>query len=296
MASAWIRKVFRKIKTYGELVMFSHTLFSLPFALVSMFLAADGLPSLRTLLWILTALFAGRNGANALNRYADASIDAKNPRTSGRHIPAGRVKAREALGITIACYILFVIAAASLNRLCLYLSPAALALFTLYSYTKRFTWLCHIILGITCAGAPVGAWIAVTGSFALAPLVLAAAVALWVAGFDILYGTQDIDFDRREGLYSIPARFGLRGALWIARAFHAAMWLLLLSLPLFTRLGAFWIAGNAAGGVLLITEHYFADPHHRVKMDLASYHLNQVLSVLLLAAAAIDLFRPGGRM
>lgn len=270
--------------------MFSHTLFSLPFALIAMFLAADGLPPARTAIWILVALFAGRNGANALNRYADAAIDARNPRTASRHIPAGRIKPREALILTILCYVLFVVAAGFLNTLCLLLSPVALALFTLYSYTKRFTWLCHLVLGVTCAGAPVGAWIAVTGSLGFVPLILAAVVALWVAGFDILYGTQDIDFDRKEGLYSIPARFGLRGALWIARFLHTVMWLLLLSLFWLSDLQFVYLGGVAVSGILLIAEHYFVDPLSRVKMNIASYHINQVLSVLLLVTASADIF------
>lgn len=290
MAYTLISRLIKKIKTYGELVMFSHTLFSLPFALIAMFLAADGLPEIRVLIWILVALFAGRNGANALNRYVDAGIDARNPRTSTRHIPSGSVRPREALVITVFCYILFVAAAANLNLLCLLLSPVALALFTLYSYTKRFTWLCHLVLGITCAGAPVGAWLAVTGSLSLVPMVLAAVVALWVAGFDIIYGTQDIDFDSAEGLYSIPARFGLQNALWIARAFHIMMWLMLLLLFFMTDLGAVYLAGVIASGGLLILEHYLVDPHHHAKMNTASYHINQVISVILLLTAAADIF------
>ncbi|MHB8964091.1 MAG: UbiA-like polyprenyltransferase [Saccharofermentanales bacterium] len=290
MESALISRISAKIRTYGELVMFSHTLFSLPFALIAMFLAADGLPDFRVLLWILVALFAGRNGANALNRYVDAGIDARNPRTVNRHIPAGSVRPREALIITILCYILFVFAAASINRICLLLSPAALALFTLYSYTKRFTWLCHLVLGVTCAGAPVGAWLAVTGSFHLVPMILAAVVALWVAGFDIIYGTQDIEFDRAEGLFSIPVRFGLRGALWIARIFHLAMWALLLLLFFISKLGPVYLIGVAVSGLLLIAEHYLVDPRHRAKMNVASYHINQVISVMLLLTAAADIF------
>lgn len=283
-----LQRIIRKLNTYGELVMFSHTLFSLPFAMIAMLLAADGLPEAWVFLWILVALFAGRNGANALNRYVDAAYDAKNPRTSTRHIPAGKVKKAEALYLTLFCYILFVLAAAMLNPLCLLLSPAALFLFTLYSYTKRFTWLCHVVLGITCAGAPVGAWLAVTGSFSLVPFVLAAVVTLWVAGFDILYGTQDIDFDRAQGLFSIPARFGFRGALWIARAFHLIMWVLLVSLPLLTNLGAIYLAGVAVSAFLLLAEHYLVDPAHRTKMNVASYHLNQVISVTLLLATVLD--------
>ncbi|MBS7526503.1 putative 4-hydroxybenzoate polyprenyltransferase [Fusibacter paucivorans] len=283
--------VLERLHRYGELVMFSHTLFSLPFAMIAMFLAAEGLPNAKTLLWILVALFAGRNGANALNRYVDARFDALNPRTADRHIPSGSVKPREALLLTVIAYVIFVFAAAKLNPICLYLSPVALLLFTLYSYTKRFTWLCHQILGITCAGAPVGAWLAVTGHFALTPLILAAVVTLWISGFDILYGTQDIDFDRAQGLYSIPARFGLKGALSIARISHFIMWLLLLLLtfqsPLLSMPTRF---GVLCSGILLIVEHLSVDPAHRQKMNFASYHLNQIISVILFISVTLDIF------
>lgn len=281
--------ILKKLKQYSGLVMFSHTLFSLPFALISMFLAANGLPAWDTFLWIMVALFAGRNGANALNRYVDAEIDKKNPRTAQRHIPKGIVKRNEALIITVLCYILFVFAAAMLNPLCFWLSPVALILFSLYSYTKRFTWLCHLFLGATCAGAPVGAWFAVTGKIAFTPFVLAAVVTLWVAGFDIIYGTQDIDFDRKEGLYSIPAFFGLRGALWIARGFHYLMWLFLIFLWFITPLSYIFLIGVMLSGILLIVEHWVVDPAHEVKMNFASYHINQIISSLLLVVSMIDL-------
>lgn len=283
-------KVRNRLRTYGELVMFSHTLFSLPFALMAMFLAAEGVPAGRLVFWIMVCLFAGRNGANALNRYVDAEFDAKNPRTRGRHIPAGLVRKREALYITAACYAVFVFGAYNINSLCFWLSPVALALFTLYSYTKRFTWACHVILGITCAGAPVGAWLAVRGGFGLVPFALAAVVSLWVAGFDIIYGTQDIDFDRQTGLYSIPARFGYRGALWISRAMHFVMWLILLGLYFITPWSGFYLAGVLGSGVLLVIEHVLVDPKSRFKMNIASYHINQVISVLLLLTSTIDVF------
>jgi len=185
--------VLKKLKSYGELVMFSHTLFSLPFALIAMIWAANGLPSGVTIFWILIALAGARNGANALNRIVDKDIDKKNPRTANRHLPKGLVKDYEVWVIVSLCFLIFVFAAYKLNPLCFMLSPVALFLFIIYSYTKRFTWICHIILGITCGGAPVGAWIAVTGNFALTPIILGAIVTLWVAGFDIIYATQDIE-------------------------------------------------------------------------------------------------------
>lgn len=288
--SSIFRKAKNKLKTYGELVMFSHTLFSLPFAMIAMLLAAKGLPSFEVFLWILVALFAGRNGANALNRYVDAEIDIKNPRTSTRHIPAGKVKKKEALYLTIVGYVVFIFAAWMLNPLCFWLSPIALILFTLYSYTKRFTWLCHLVLGATCAGAPVGAWFAVTGKVAFIPFVLAGVVTLWVAGFDILYGTQDIAFDRKEGLFSIPAYFGLTLALWISRAFHGMMIFLLLFIWLFTPLSTVFLLGIIISSFLLIIEHIYVDPSHKGKMNIASYHINQIISMLLLFVTILDIF------
>lgn len=270
--------------------MFSHTLFSLPFAMIAMFLAAEGLPEIRLFFWILVALFAGRNGANALNRYVDRRYDARNPRTAHRHLPSGAVSSTEALLLTAFCYAVFVGAAAMINPLCLMLSPVALALFTLYSFTKRFTWLCHVILGITCAGAPVGAWLAVRGTFDLVPLWIAALVTCWIAGFDIIYGTQDIAFDRQVGLHSIPARFGLKGALWIARGLHTVMWLGLIGLSWITPLGWPYLIGVLISGLLLVTEHRLVDPSHRKKMNAASYHLNQIISMLLLVTVGLDLF------
>lgn len=268
--------------------MFSHTLFSLPFALIAMVWAANGLPEGRIIFWILLALVAGRNGANALNRLVDKEYDKKNPRTAHRHMPKNLVKDREVLIITGICYIVFMFAAYQINTLCFYLSPIALILFTLYSYTKRFTWACHLVLGFTCAGAPVGAWLAVTGSFHIVPIVLGAVVLLWVAGFDIIYGTQDIAFDREEGLFSIPARFGLKGALYIARAFHIIMLALLLFLYFYRQMSGFYLVGLGISFVLLGIEHYMVDPANRSKMNIASYHLNQVVSITILLFTLLD--------
>jgi len=282
--------VLEKIKKYGEVVMFSHTLFSLPFALIAMVWAAGGLPSFDTVFWILIALVGARNGANALNRIVDKDIDKKNPRTANRHLPKGIVKEYEVWGIVVLCFSIFILAAYKLNTLCFLLSPVALFLFIIYSYTKRFTWACHIVLGIACAGAPVGAWLAVTGKFALAPLILGAVVMLWVAGFDIIYGTQDIDFDRASGLFSIPARFGLKGALSISRLFHFIMILLLISLYFIMDLGFIYLVGIIISAGLLVLEHYMVSPANEKKMKIASYNINQVVSVLIFVFTMIDVF------
>ena len=285
-----LHKLTGKVKTYGELVMFSHTLFSLPFALIALFIAADGLPEFRLFFWIMVCLAAGRNGANALNRFVDQKYDAMNPRTQTRHMPQGIVKSKEVLWITGICYVIFVFAAFQINTICFILSPVALLLFTLYSYTKRFTWLCHVVLGITCAGAPVGAWLAVTGTLHWIPVALGAVVTLWVAGFDIVYGTQDIDFDRKTGLFSIPARFGLKGALVIARVFHFAMWLLLVAVGVLSSMGILYYTGVGISALLLLIEHGIIDPGHKIKMNYAAYHINQLISMQLLLTTALDIF------
>ncbi len=283
--------VFSKLATYGRLVMFSHTIFSLPFALISMLLAAQGVPEGSVLFWALVALVAGRNGANALNRWVDRDIDKNNPRTAHREVPQGEVSHKEVLLLTAVCYTIFVVAAAMINTLTLLLSPVALILFTLYSYTKRFTWLCHGILGFTCGGAAVGGWIAVTGSFAITPFILGAVIMFWVCGFDIIYGTQDIDFDRSNGVFSIPSTFGLRGALWIARGCHVGMMILLSSLFWFQDiLGVGYGIALILGGVLLLVEHWVVDPANQDTMNLASYHINQIISPLILLGVVVDIF------
>ncbi len=282
--------VLKRLKSYGELVMFSHTLFSLPFALISMIWAADGLPTAATIFWILIALIGARNGANALNRIVDKDIDKKNPRTANRHLPKGLVKEYEALGIVLICFFIFMLAAYELNPLCFMLSPVALFLFIIYSYTKRFTWACHIILGITCGGAPVGAWLAVTGKFTLAPIILGAVVTLWVAGFDIIYATQDIDFDRKTGLFSIPAKFGLRGALYISTVFHFIMVLLLISLYFIMHIGWIYLIGIFISAILLTLEHYIVSPSNIKQMKIASYNINQVVSVCIFIFTVLDFF------
>ena len=289
MARIWHR-VAKKIVYYGQAVMFSHTVFSLTFAVLAMVAAAGGLPSLRTVLFILLALVAGRTGANAINRVIDRKYDEKNERTKDRHIPAGKIKPVELIVLTAVCYLVFVFAAYMLNPLCFYLSPVALALFTVYSYTKRFTFLCHIVLGVTCAGAPVGAWLAVTGAFSLLPFVLAAAVMLWIAGFDIIYATQDIAFDRENRLYSIPQTFGLKNSLLIAKACHAVMVLFLIAFGVLAGLSALYYGGLAIAAVLLLFEHRIIKPHNRKVMKLASYRLNQVVSVVICVFGCLAVF------
>lgn len=282
--------VLTKLKKYGEMVMFSHTLFSLPFGLIAMLWAANGIPDLKIFFWILVALFGARNGANAFNRIADRFIDKKNERTKDRHLATGEIKLFEAYGVTIVCFLLMAFAAYMLNLTCLILLPFAIGIFVVYSYSKRFTWICHFILGTACGGAPVGAWIAVTGGINFITLLLGATVCFWVAGFDILYATQDIEFDRKEGLYSVPARFGLKNALWIARASHVMCILCLIAIAVIMPRGIFFVIGIIAIILLLCIEHYNVIPENKNKMIFASYHMNQVVSVVFFIFAMFDFF------
>ncbi|MDF2530945.1 MAG: 4-hydroxybenzoate octaprenyltransferase [Clostridia bacterium] len=282
--------VLQKIKTYGNLVMFSHTIFSLPFAFISMMIAANGMPHFSVFLWIAVAFLGARTGANAINRLIDKDIDAKNPRTAVRHMPRGIVKSYEVIMITVVSFLLLAIAAYMLNPLCLMLMPVAISLFLLYSYTKRFTWACHIVLGIISGGAPVGAWIAVTGSFAWTPFVLGTANALWVSGFDIIYGSQDVDFDRKEGLYSIPSVFGVKNALSISRLFHIAALVILVYIYFIANMSWLYLIGLAVVAWLLYKEHTMVSPTNLTNVNIASYSINQLVSIVFLIFSVADIF------
>jgi 4-hydroxybenzoate polyprenyltransferase len=289
-------KAVKKLTDYGTLVMFSHTVFSLSFAVISMLLAAKGLPSLWKGFWILAAFLGARTGANSLNRVIDAEIDKLNPRTRDRQIPRGEIRKSEAAGLAAVSFAIMLFSAAMLNKLCLFLSPAALLLMVGYSYTKRFTWLCHVILGITTAAAPVGAWLAVTGRLTFTPLLMGAANTLWVAGFDIIYGIQDYDFDKSTGLHSIPVRFGICRALVISSVFHLLSCICLLTLGLIgSQLGTVYFVGLLMITVLFAIEHTLvAKTKNPGDIDssvfsFTSYTLNQVISITFLAAAVLDI-------
>lgn len=284
--------VLDKIKTYGNLVMFEHTLFALPYAISAVFMASNGLPDMNKLFWVLMAMVGARNGANALNRLVDADIDARNPRTASRHIPAGKVKKKEVFLLVVACFALFVFSAYKLSLICLMLLPIPLSLFIIYSFTKRFTWLCHLVLGTAIGGAPVGAWLAVTGRVDLSLLpsfIMGAAVALWIAGFDIIYGTQDVDFDKKNGLHSIPVKFGIPTALKISTMFHMISLMFLSILPIFVHLGIIYYTGLIVIGGLLIYEHSIVSPEHLSSVKIASYSVNQVIGVLFLVFSVSDI-------
>lgn len=272
-----------------ELVKFSHTIFALPFALLSAFVAAGGAPALRTTLLVLAAMVGARTGAMAFNRIVDLRFDRDNARTRNRPLVTGSITLRQAWGLVLAGFTVLVAAAAGLNRLALMLSPLAIVILCSYSFTKRFTWLSHLVLGLALAGAPLGAWIAVTGGVALPPFLLAVAVIAWVAGFDVLYACQDLDHDRRVGLHSIPARFGLVGALRISTALHVVTVLVLLALPFVTPLGPLFLAGVGIAGALLLYEHQLVTPKSLARLDEAFFTMNGLVSVALFVFGALDL-------
>ena len=267
------------LRDVGELIRFPHTVFALPFALIAALAAAGGVPPPATLGWIVLAMVGARTAAMAFNRIADARLDAANPRTAGRPLPTGRVTPALAWALVVTGSAALLVAAWRLNSLCLALSPLALAWVLGYSYAKRFTALSHLWLGLGLGIAPAGAWIAVRGSLAGPPLVLAAAVAAWVAGFDTLYSLQDEAFDRASGLHSLPARLGVRRALVAARALHGAA---LVGFVAFAALvGAGWglWLGVAAAGALLVWQHTLVAPGQLERLDTAFFTANGVLSV-----------------
>lgn len=273
------------------MIKIEHTLFALPFAFLGAVLAANGLPSAWQVLWIVVAMVGARSAAMAFNRIADRSFDAKNPRTATRAIPTGLLSVTFVWLFTIVAAALFLVAAAMLNRLTLLLAPVALGCVLLYSFTKRWTQFSHLVLGACLSIAPTGAWIAVRGEIGSAvPLLLSLVVLLWTAGFDVLYACQDFDFDRREGLKSIPARFGIRRALWISRGLHAAAFLALVWLFLVTNLGPVAFAGVLATGALLVYQHRLVRANDLGRVNAAFFTTNAFVSVILLVTFGSAVF------
>lgn len=283
-------QVVEKARKLLDMIKFPHTVFALPFALTSAVIAAKGIPDLRTLFWILVAMVGARSGAMAFNRWADAEIDALNPRTKDRHIPKGEIKKSHALIFCVVSYALLVVAAYNLNPLCFYLSPVAILVTAGYSYTKRFTWASHLILGLALSMAPIGAWIAVKGKFELTPLLLGAAVLFWVAGFDVLYALQDVEFDRRYGLYSIPRFLGVEKSIWVARIFHIITIAFLIWVREATPyLDGLFTAGIVVAACLLFYEHQLVKPDDLSKLDVAFFNMNGYLSVEVFVFTLLDL-------
>lgn len=276
------------------MIKFEHSIFALPFVMTGALLAfrdggfvIDGLAW--KLVWIVVAMVGARSAAMTFNRIVDSSIDAKNPRTRARHLPAGQLSTAFAWGFLIVSSAAFFGASAMLNRLCLLLSPLALGMVLFYSYTKRFTSMAHLVLGFCLGIAPSAAWIAIRGSYDARMLWLTAAVTFWTAGFDIIYSCQDFEFDTREGLFSVPSRVGIANALWISRALHAAMLICLAALVWTFDLGPLAWAGVAAIGSLLIYEHRLVKPADLSRVDAAFFTVNGYVSVLFFAFWATDI-------
>jgi 4-hydroxybenzoate polyprenyltransferase len=285
--------ILRNLRMTLEMIKWEHSIFALPFALCGAMLAANGLPRAHQLAWIIVAMVAARSAAMAFNRLADASIDAANPRTRSRALPSGALSSGAVATFVIVSCALFVLASWQLNRLAFRLSPIALGVVLLYSYTKRFTRWSHLVLGFALGIAPSAAWIGVRGSFDPRILLLTAAVTFWVGGFDVLYACQDYDFDREQGLHSIPRYVGVENSLWIARIFHAVMLLLLAGFAREFGLGKLSIAGIAVVGFLLAYEHSLVSAKDLSRLNAAFFTMNGVISVVFFGFVAGDLLSRG---
>jgi 4-hydroxybenzoate polyprenyltransferase len=281
--------MLKKIRIILEMIKFEHTIFALPFAFTGALLAARGIPSGETILWITVAMVGARSAAMGFNRWADRKIDARNPRTMTRALPMGLVSPAQVVVFTAVSSLILVYAAFRLNPLTFYLSPVALAIVFLYSYTKRFTFLSHVFLGLAISGAPLGAWIAVTGSFEAPALVLGLAVLFWLVGFDTLYALQDMEFDRGAGLHSIPQRFGVRRSLWIARVSHAVTMAALFWLASLLSLGWYYIAGVVVSLCLIVYEHSLVREGDLTKLNFAFFNMNGYISVTIFLFTLFDI-------
>lgn len=287
----------RKLKVFLEMIKFEHTIFALPFAYIGAFLAAryqtpGGWPTLAQFIWITLAMVGARTVAMGLNRLIDRHIDAKNPRTATRALPKGLLGEKEVMVYIVISFLLMFLAAYKLNPLCVKAMPIAVFFLTIYSYSKRFTWTCHLILGITDGLAPLGGWIAITGSFDLPGLLLGLAVALWIGGFDIIYACQDIGVDRKLGLHSIPVKFGIARALGTSTALHALVVALLILVGMLLKLGLLYYVGVAIALWLLYKQHRMVSPTDLSRLNFAFFNLNGYLSVIVFLFVLLDLKWP----
>jgi 4-hydroxybenzoate polyprenyltransferase len=280
--------VAEKIVLYLQMIKFPHSVFALPFAFTSAIMAAGGIPPLEKMFWITLAMVGARSGAMGLNRIIDREIDRVNPRTRDRELPRGIIMVSEAVLFTAISFAVLIISAYMLNPLCLKLSPIAVAVLFLYSYTKRFTWATHFVLGLSLSAAPLGAWIAVRGTFDAEILPMTVAVIFWLAGFDTLYALQDIEFDKSYGLYSIPKRFGIKRALFFARIFHLVSYLLLLLTGLLFRFGTVYWLGMMIVAGLLIYEHSLVKEEDLSKLDIAFFNMNGYISLTVFVFTFLD--------
>jgi len=281
--------MLKKVKIILEMIKFEHTIFALPFAFTGALLAARGVPALRTLLWITVAMFGARSAAMGFNRWADRKFDAANPRTNSRALPLRLVSPGQVILFTVASSVLLVLAAYMLNPLAFYLSPVALSIVFFYSYTKRFSYLSHLFLGLAISGAPLGAWIAVAGRLDAPAIVLGLAVVFWLMGFDTLYALQDMEFDRKAGLYSIPQRFGIRRSLWISRAAHMITMASLFYLGSLLSLGWLYYTGVVISLILIIYEHALVRENDLSKLNFAFFNMNGYISMTIFIFTLLDM-------
>jgi 4-hydroxybenzoate polyprenyltransferase len=275
-------------RLYYRLVKFEHTIFALPFAYVGAFLAVDGVPSAHDLLWITLAMVGARSLAMALNRLIDRRIDAANPRTASRELPSGALSATAVFAFCLAALALYAVSVLQLDPLVRFLAPIPVVAFVIYPYLKRFTWTCHLWLGAVDGLAPIGAWAAIKGELPWQAWALGAAVAVWVAGFDLFYALFDVDVDRRQGLHSWATRFGERGAFRGARALHLATILLLVAVGVGLHVGLLYWLGVVAVGALLLYEHMLVRPGDLRRLDAAFFTMNGVISVAFFVFVAAD--------
>jgi len=283
----------RKLKIILEMIKFEHSLFALPFAFMGAVLGSivieKAWPTWMEIFWVTVAMVGARSAAMSLNRVIDRIIDAKNPRTATRAIPAGLISILEVILFIVVSFAVLFIAAFQLNDLAVKLLPLAVFVLVLYSYTKRFTWLCHFVLGVAIGFGPLGGWVATTGQVDAIGLLLFASVMFWTAGFDIIYACQDADFDRKEGLYSMPSRFGIANALMTARVCHVLTFAGLMSLYVVADLSIWFLIGVLISGAILIYEHSLVKPTDLSKLDVAFFNMNGILSVVMFAFTMIDL-------
>ncbi|HEY9776909.1 MAG TPA: UbiA-like polyprenyltransferase [Planktothrix sp.] len=281
--------LFKTVREWAEMIKIEHTVFALPFALSGMILATRELPSALTVLWVVLAFLGARCAAMTLNRIIDAEIDGRNPRTQMRSIPAGRINKAQAWVFAILSFALMLFAASNLPRLCLTLSPIAIVWLSIYSYTKRFTWLCHFVLGIALGGGALGGWIASSGTVeGAAPWLLALAVTTWVAGFDLIYACQDVTIDRDEHLHSLPAKFGIKMALDVSVILHLVTAICLSALGVVLSLGLIYWIGVSIVCAMLAYEHDLVKPNDLSKLNAAFFNINGIISILIFVAILLD--------
>ncbi|RKZ24593.1 4-hydroxybenzoate octaprenyltransferase [bacterium] len=286
-----LNRLWKKTVQFGKMIKFSHSVFALPFALAGATLAGEQVPlNAWKIFWIVLAMVGARNAAMGFNRLVDKKIDAANPRTKDRHLPAGKMKEREIIVFIFLFSILFIYSAFRLNMLCFALSPLALFVILSYSYTKRFTSFSHYILGVALGLAPIGAWLAITGFFAWPPIVLSLAVMFWVAGFDILYACQDFEFDKNVRVFSIPKKTGIKKALLIAKGSHVLSFILLAYLSWLVPLYFIYSAGLVIIAGLLSYEHSLVKPDDLSRLDMAFFRMNGIISIIFFIAVLGDVY------